>query len=63
MEQTLMNKPTDAQLVILRRIDDLHARAGLQDAIGKPFAANALRDEAAELVDQLIESGIDPMDL
>ena len=64
MEQTtLMNRPTDRQILLLQRLDDLHARAGLQDSIGKADAANRLRSEAADVVDELIETGLDPMDL
>lgn len=58
-----MNRPTDRQIILLQRLDDLHARAGLQDSIGKADAANRLRSEAADLVDELIETGLDPMDL
>ena len=61
--QILMNRPTDRQILLLQRLDDLHARAGLQDSIGKPDAANRLRSEAADVVDELIETGLDPMDL
>ena len=58
-----MNRPTDRQILLLQRLDDLHARAGLQDSIGKADAANRLRSEAADVVDELIETGLDPMDL
>ena len=58
-----MNRPTDRQILLLQRLDDLHARAGLQDSIGRADAANRLRSEAADVVDELIETGLDPMDL
>ena len=59
----MTNRPTDRQIILLQRLDDLHARAGLQDSIGKADAANRLRSEAADVVDELIETGLDPMDL
>lgn len=59
----MTNRPTDLQILLLQRLDDLHARAGLQDSIGKTDAANRLRSEAADVVDELIETGLDPMDL
>lgn len=58
----MIPKPTAQQILLLQRLDALHSRAELQDRIGRRDAAKALRDEAAEVVDQLLDSGIDPLD-